>query len=47
MNTPDLSAPVSKAPDLPAEAATPELPDPQAAEQPAEAACGEHPGAAS
>jgi hypothetical protein len=33
-NTPDLSAPMSKAPDLTAEAATPEL---QAAEQPAEA----------
>jgi uncharacterized protein YjbI with pentapeptide repeats len=38
VNTPEPSAPVSKAPDLPAEAAaTPELPDPQAAEQPAEA----------
>jgi hypothetical protein len=33
-NTPDLLAPMRKAPDLPAEAATPEL---QAAEQPAEA----------
>ena len=36
VNTPELSAPVSKAPDLPAEAATLEL-HPQAAEKPAEA----------
>ena len=36
MNTPEPSAPVSKAPDLPAEAATPEL-HPQVAEKPAEA----------
>ena len=38
VNTPEPSAPMIKAPDLPAEAAaTPELPDPRAAEQPAEA----------
>ena len=36
VNTPEPSAPVSKAPDLPAEAATPEL-HPQVAEKPAEA----------
>ena len=36
MNTPEPSAPVSKAPDLPAEAAIPEL-RPQVAEKPAEA----------